>query len=85
MEREKKTLNLLHEKDLLLFLDRHGIRERFEEGKVRCKLCGELMNAQNIYSFFKESGSIAAVCDKPECVTNFLRYLDEKRKTKTER
>ena len=40
------------------------------------------MTKDNIYSLFKEAGTVAFVCDKPECITASLLYLEEKKKTK---
>ena len=84
MDQENKQVSAVHERDLVKLLERFGIKEKFENNQLKCKFCGDTVNADNIYSVFPESGTVNLICDKPQCITSFLGYLDEKKKTKLE-
>ncbi len=84
MEQEKKQVNTVHENDLINLLERLGIKDRFINKELLCKFCGNVVNKENIYSVLPESGGVNLICDKPECITKLLEYLENKKKTKTE-
>ncbi|GBE16360.1 hypothetical protein BMS3Abin15_00174 [bacterium BMS3Abin15] len=85
MEREKKELSTIHERDIDKLLENTGIKNDFLAGKLHCKFCDEIVNRENVYSFLPESGAINVICDKPECVTELLSYVEEKKKKITEK
>lgn len=82
MERDERQLRAVHEMDLDRLLTSLGVKELLHDGKMHCKFCKITMTKDNIYSLFKEAGTVAFVCDKPECITASLLYLEEKKKTK---
>lgn len=84
MEQEKKQINAVHEKDLVGLLERLDVKEKFINNELHCKFCDSIVNKGNIYSVLPESASINLICDKPECITKLLEYLEEKERTKTE-
>jgi len=79
---DKKTLNAIHERDIDSLLERLKMKDDFENGKIKCKFCSTIINKDIIYSLFPESGDIKFVCDNPECVTEMLEYIEEKKKNK---
>lgn len=84
MERVHKQVNTVHEKDLDGLLSKLGLSEKFEGGKLYCKFCKNVVNRENIYSVLPETGSVNIICDKPQCITDLLQYLEEKKRTKLE-
>lgn len=78
MESDKKELKAVHTDDLENLLRQLGRREDFIEGKVKCKFCKDLINGENIYSLLRESGTVNFICDKPDCISNFMLYKQEK-------
>lgn len=84
MEHEEKKLNAVHERDLDTLLQKLGVLEKFKNGKTHCKFCGSIVGKDNIYSFFLDSGNVSFICDKPECVSQSISYIEEKKRTKLE-
>jgi len=84
MEKETKQLKAVHQRDLDNLLGRFGIKEKFQRGELVCKFCKDTINRENIYAFLPESGMVNIICDKAECISFFLEYLDQKLKTKIE-
>lgn len=80
-EKNKQSLNTVHEMDLERLLSSLGLVKEFQEGRLLCKFCRKIITKDNIYSLFRESGSIAFVCDDPSCITQSLIYLEERKKT----
>jgi hypothetical protein len=80
-EKNKQNLNTVHEMDLQRLLGSLGISDDFQNGKILCKFCKKTITKDNIYSLFRESGSISFVCDEPSCITQSLIYLEERKKT----
>jgi len=84
MEKEKEQVSAVHEKDLVILLEKLGIKEKFVAGELHCKFCDNVINKENIYSVFPESGGINLICDEPECITKLLEYIGEKKRIKGE-
>ncbi|KKS41646.1 MAG: hypothetical protein UV05_C0052G0004 [candidate division CPR1 bacterium GW2011_GWA2_42_17] len=80
MDNYSKKINAVHERDLANLLEKLGIRERFEKGKVLCKFCGTPVTIENIHSFLRESAMVNMICAKPECINLLADYMDEKKK-----
>lgn len=81
MERNERQMKAIHEMDLEKLLISLCMQKQFDEGFVKCKFCKVVMTKNNMYSLFKESGGISFVCDRPECITASLLYLENKKRT----
>lgn len=84
MEKDIRQMNTVHERDLNNLLEKLGVKEKFEHNELQCKFCKQIVNKTNIYSILPESGAVNLICDKPECISSFFEYLDEKKKTELE-
>lgn len=84
MDHEEKQLNAVHEMDLDSVLQKLGVLDRFLNQDIKCKFCSTIMTRENVYSFFRESGNVSFVCSKPDCVSDSLAYIEERKKTKLE-
>lgn len=73
----KRNLNAVHDKDLNQLLKNLGIMEKINDGKLKCKFTGAIINFENLYSIFPESGDIKVVCDSPEAIKLFTEYVNE--------
>lgn len=80
MKREYRSINAVHENDLEGFLDKVGLLQDFQGGKLKCKFCKEPVDKENIYSIIKDSDSYKVVCSKASCVSALMEYLEAKRK-----
>lgn len=82
INREKKEINTVHERDLDNLLQRLGIKDKFDANKFKCKFCKDIITNDNIYSVLPESGGINFICNKPPCVIEMTEYLTEKNRNK---
>lgn len=73
----KEILNAVYSDDIPIFLEKLGLREKFENSEIKCKFSGEIITYQNLYSIFPESGDIKFVCDKPEVIKEFNKYINQ--------
>lgn len=80
MEKEYKNIDAVHADDLERLLERVGLLDKFNQGKVKCKFCGQAVTHENIYSVIKDSGSHKLVCDKAECVNKLMQFVAYRKK-----
>ena len=78
MNKEFRQLNAIHENDLNTLLGELKLSDDFEQGKIKCKFCKDIITQSNIYSILPESGMVNFVCDKAECVSRFHSHLEKK-------
>jgi hypothetical protein len=72
------TLNTVHDDDFSDFLKSVGLLKNVEDGKVRCKFCGDTVTVESIFTVFPDSGTIHVTCSKPSCAEALQDYLEEK-------
>lgn len=80
MERHFRDVDAVHADDLEKLLLRVGLLEKFKAGELKCKFCHTVVNADNIYSVIKDSGQYKVVCDRAECVSLLMQFLNERKK-----
>jgi len=71
----KEKIDSVHDKDLEKILDGLKLLNKFKNSKLKCKFCNEIVNFENLHSFFPEAGKIKFVCDKPECIRKLYVLL----------
>lgn len=76
----KENLKVMQEDNLKVLLEKLGLLEDLNNGKIKCKFCKSEVLFDDIYGVFPESGSVKIVCNKPECILQLMEYL---RKGKT--
>jgi hypothetical protein len=59
------------------FLDSLGVLESIKSGNVKCKFCRDVVTVDSISYVLPDGGSIKFVCDKPECTSSLLEYINE--------
>ena len=79
-EHDKKEMKAVHERDFDNLLNKLSLAENFHSGKIKCKFCRETITKDNIYSLIHESGAVNFVCDKPECISEFMLHMKSKKK-----
>lgn len=72
----KKTLNVIHDDNLELFLISIGAYDDIKKGNKKCKFCKENITFENLHSVFPESGNINFVCDSSDCIKLLSDLLD---------
>jgi len=56
--------------DLKEILQNLELLEDFEQGKLGCRFCKDLLKEDNFGALFVEGKDILASCAKPECLIN---------------
>jgi len=75
MEKHYQDMGAVHADDLTRLLSKVGLLKQFENGRLKCKFCGDVVVLDNIYSVIKDAGSYKVVCDKAECVNQLMAFL----------
>ena len=73
----RKTINAIHDNDLLELIDKFGLTEKLNNGMLKCKFTDSVITYENLYSIFPESNNIRIVCDNPEAIKLFAEYINE--------
>lgn len=74
------VLRAVHDDDLIQFLQSIGLHRPIIDGDVRCYFCSEVVTLANFLAAFPLSGTIKAVCNKPDC----LKKLSEQAQSAAE-
>ena len=77
--KEVKSLNVVHDDELISLLEKLGVKETVMKGGKKCKFCSGVVTIENIYSIFPESGDIKIVCENPDCIKKLISYVNEKK------
>jgi hypothetical protein len=66
---EKKIqIPAVHDKDLRSILDRFGVSELIDKGKVHCNNCNKQITWDNLFAFKIVNESAIMFCDEPDCI-----------------
>ena len=76
---ERDRLKAVHDDDLAGFLQGIGLYARFARGKLNCGFCRDVITYDNLYAVYPDSGNVKLSCDKPHCVNDLLRRIEERR------
>lgn len=76
---EKETLKAVHDDDLVAFLTKLGLYNKFINGKFKCAFCGDVITWDNLHSLFPDSGQVKWCCVRSECQEQFLVRVQELR------
>jgi len=82
MDKDKKEMKAVHLRDLSNLLTKIEKKDDFDNGKIKCKFCKNTVTKENIYSLLNESGAIHFICDKAECISEFMTHLEKKKGNK---
>jgi len=74
---DKVKLYAIHDEKLPTALESLGLARKYERGELKCKFCGLVITDDNFYGYFPQSGDIKFVCEAPDCVSQFMRLIEE--------
>lgn len=57
----------IHDMDLEKALHSLNIYEKIVRGEMKCMICEEPVNLENLGAFMRVNGKIRVICDKPAC------------------
>jgi hypothetical protein len=72
------ALQAVHDDDLMTYMNSLGIRKDFENGSLTCRICGDVINMDNLHAFLPDSGQIRVFCSKPDCIKKLMQLLSER-------
>lgn len=79
MDQDKNQIKAILEKDLKEVLKKIGLDENFDNKRITCKFCKDIITIDNIHSILPESGAYHFICSKPECSMLLTQYLENKK------
>lgn len=80
MEKKKDIIEVLHEKDLPTLLEEYEKIEDFQNHKIFCKFCDELITLENIYGIYINKDNLEFLCSKDVCYNQSLMIEEEEDK-----
>ena len=69
--REKIVVNAVLDEDVKRVISALGIREKFDEGHYKCRVCQDTITAQNLKAIVPSGERIEFVCDRTRCLIGF--------------
>lgn len=73
----KEVVHTVYDKDLEKILDGLSLLNKFKSGKLKCKFCHDIVNFDNLHSFFPEAGKVSFICEKSDCIKELQNLLRE--------
>lgn len=71
----KKEINAVYEGDLEKILDGLELTNKIKSKKIKCKFTKKTITFNNFHAAFPEAGAIKVVCNTPEAILEFSKYL----------
>jgi len=63
----EKEIQAIYSEDLPKLLTGLGLKEDFDNGKIKCEFCGETITLENFFSIFSDGEKIKFTCNKEDC------------------
>lgn len=71
---KKRTIKVVHERELDTLLESLGLSNLLDQGKLRCGVCNSKINRENFLCLYPSDDQILICCTKTEC---YKRILDK--------
>lgn len=67
------SIKAVHEQDLGKLLSNLGLSELIDRGELRCSVCGDIVNPENLLCIYPSGAEVRVCCKKAECYETVLR------------
>ncbi len=74
---KRNKLFAVYDKELDSLMKRLGILGDFKAGRLKCSFSGDVITAENLHSFFPDSGAVKACCTKLDCTLKLSARMEE--------
>lgn len=74
MSKEKNTIEAIHKEDLKELLLNFELYDEFQESKIRCKYCSNIVNTNNICAIIINEGHLEFICNNDDCFDKLSYY-----------
>lgn len=78
VQASRDEVSAVDSRGLERLLEKTGMRRKFERGDISCKFCRQPVDESVFYAFVKDSGTVKAVCSKPQCVAQLVEWIEER-------
>ena len=62
----EKEIQAVYDEDLPKLLTDLGLKEDFDNGKIKCAFCGDTITLENFFSIFSDGEKIKFACKKED-------------------
>lgn len=63
----EKTIQTIYDEDLPKLLFDLGLKDDFDNSKIKCNFCGEVITKDNLLTIFSDGKEIKFSCNKENC------------------
>ena len=74
---QRRKIFAIHDKDLDPFLDGLGLLEAFQNGQLKCAICGSVINRENFRCVYPENDDIKFCCSTLQCYNEVVKKMEE--------
>ena len=65
---EKEEINTIHDDDLDDFLKKIGVFNDYQNNKLKCCFCGNILRDNNFYAILPKGKEITFCCNQKGCI-----------------
>ena len=76
IQASRDALPAVDQEGLARLLANSGMRRKFERGDMTCKFCRDSVSEATVYALIRDSGSVKAVCSRPDCVAHLVEWIE---------
>ena len=73
----EKEIQAIYDEDLPKLLTGLGLKEDFDNGKIKCEFCGDIITLENFFSIFSDGEKIKFSCKKEDCRVKVSKENDK--------
>ena len=74
MSKERDTIEAIHKEDLKELLLNFELFDEFQQSKIKCKYCNEIINTNNICAIIINEGNLDFICIDDDCFDKLSGY-----------
>jgi hypothetical protein len=74
----KDYLRALHAADISCFLAKHGLLPEIEAGRIKCRVCGEILSVENFGAVTRHKDELTFACNKETCLLALMDAVAER-------
>lgn len=63
----EKEIQTIYDEDLPKLLTDFGLKEDFDNGKIKCDFCDDIITLENFFGIFSDGERIKFSCKKESC------------------
>ena len=77
MSKEKDIIEAIHMEDLKELLLNFELLDEFQNSKISCKYCSNIINSNNICAIIINEGNLDFICNNDDCFDKLTEHEKE--------